>query len=98
MTASGIPTGGIVQYTPRGHPANKSPRSGGDLKVSARGQSGARHTTKGGGSMSSAVEPVVQLRFEPPRPGSWEIDAVHFPRPVTRYWAELHPAPFERGF
>ena len=23
---------------------------------------------------------------------------MHFPRPVTRYWAEMHPAPFMRGF
>jgi pyruvate,water dikinase len=23
---------------------------------------------------------------------------VHFPRPVTRYWAEMHPEPFRRGF
>jgi len=22
---------------------------------------------------------------------------VHFPRPVTRYWAEMHPEPFQRG-
>jgi hypothetical protein len=26
------------------------------------------------------------------------LDAVHFPRPVTRYWAEMHPEPFVRGF
>ncbi|MCU1448484.1 MAG: hypothetical protein JWP02_654, partial [Acidimicrobiales bacterium] len=38
------------------------------------------------------------LRFEPPGPGSWALDAVHHPRPVTRYWAEMHPEPFERGF
>jgi pyruvate,water dikinase len=38
------------------------------------------------------------LRFEPPGPGSWEIDPVHHPRPVTRYWEEMHPEPFERGF
>jgi rifampicin phosphotransferase len=36
--------------------------------------------------------------FDPPGPGSWELDAVHFPRPVTRYWAEVHPEPFTRGF
>lgn len=41
---------------------------------------------------------VSQLRFEAPGPGSWTIDAVHFPRPVTRYFAEFHPAPFKRGF
>jgi phosphohistidine swiveling domain-containing protein len=38
------------------------------------------------------------IRLDPPGPGSWAIDAVHFPRPVTRYWAEMHPAPFRRGF
>jgi phosphohistidine swiveling domain-containing protein len=38
-----------------------------------------------------------ELRFEPPGPGSWSRDAVHFPRPVTRYWAEMHPEPFRRG-
>lgn len=37
------------------------------------------------------------LRFEPPGPGFWELDPVHFPRPATRYWAELHPAAFKRG-
>ncbi|HLY36099.1 MAG TPA: PEP-utilizing enzyme, partial [Candidatus Limnocylindria bacterium] len=25
-------------------------------------------------------------------------DAVHFPRPATRYWMEMHPEPFVRGF
>jgi phosphohistidine swiveling domain-containing protein len=37
------------------------------------------------------------LQFEPPGPGSWKLDPVHFPRPVTRYWAEMHPEPFRRG-
>jgi phosphohistidine swiveling domain-containing protein len=46
----------------------------------------------------TAVEPVQDLRFEPPGPGSWELDPVHFPRPVTRYWTEIHPEPFRRGF
>jgi pyruvate,water dikinase len=40
---------------------------------------------------------TTELRFDPPGPGSWELDAVHFPRPVTRYWAEMHPEPFRRG-
>ena len=35
--------------------------------------------------------------FEPPGPGSWEQDPVHFPRPMTRYFQETHPAPFKRG-
>jgi rifampicin phosphotransferase len=37
------------------------------------------------------------LPFEPPGPGSWHQDPVHFPRPVTRYWVEMHPEPFRRG-
>jgi pyruvate,water dikinase len=41
---------------------------------------------------------ATELRFDPPGPGSWDLDAVHFPRPVTRYFAELHPEPFQRGF
>ena len=41
---------------------------------------------------------ATELSFEPPGPGSWELDAVHFPRPVTRYWTETHPEPFRRGF
>jgi pyruvate,water dikinase len=36
--------------------------------------------------------------FTAPGPGSWELDAVHFPRPATRYWTEMHPEPFARGF
>lgn len=35
--------------------------------------------------------------YEAPGPGTWTRDAVHFPRPVTRYWAETHPEPFGRG-
>jgi rifampicin phosphotransferase len=46
----------------------------------------------------SSVETASELRFDPPGPGSWGIDAVHFPRPATRYWAEMHPEPFTRGF
>jgi len=45
----------------------------------------------------SSAEPRVDLQFEPPGPGTWEMDAVHFPRPATRYWAEIHPEPFGRG-
>jgi len=40
---------------------------------------------------------TTALHFEPPGPGSWGLDPVHFPRPVTRYWAEMHPEPFRRG-
>ena len=46
--------------------------------------------------MSGTVK-ASELRFEPPGPGSWEIDAVHLPRPSTRYYAEVHPEAFKRG-
>jgi pyruvate,water dikinase len=46
----------------------------------------------------SAAPTETTLSFEPPGPGSWQLDAVHFPRPATRYWAEMHPEPFKRGF
>jgi pyruvate,water dikinase len=32
-----------------------------------------------------------EARFEPPGPGTWELDPVHFPRPVTRYFADASP-------
>jgi phosphohistidine swiveling domain-containing protein len=35
--------------------------------------------------------------FEPPGPGSWVQDPVHMPRPMTRYWQEMHPSPFKQG-
>jgi rifampicin phosphotransferase len=43
------------------------------------------------------TQTVGELTFEPPGPGSWELEAVHFPRPVTRYWAEVHPEAMQRG-
>src|SRR6516162_9624824 len=46
--------------------------------------------------MSSTSMPTG-LRFEPPGPGSWEQDPVHFPRPMTRYWQEMHPPAFKKG-
>ena len=45
----------------------------------------------------AASHAATQLRFEPPGPGSWEQDPVHFPRPMTRYFQETHPAAFKRG-
>jgi pyruvate,water dikinase len=45
----------------------------------------------------TAIGKPTELRFEPPEPGFWELDPVHFPRPVTRYWIETHPAAFKRG-
>lgn len=46
----------------------------------------------------SAVDEGPELRFEPSTPGSWDLDAVHFPRPATRYWSEMHPEALKRGF
>jgi phosphohistidine swiveling domain-containing protein len=43
------------------------------------------------------MEKATALHFEPPGPGSWELDPVHFPRPTTRYWTEVHPEAFMRG-
>ena len=46
--------------------------------------------------MTSAQQASVS-RSRRRAPASWKLDAVHFPRPLTRYWAEMHPAPFKRG-
>ncbi|HUJ67085.1 MAG TPA: PEP-utilizing enzyme, partial [Acidimicrobiales bacterium] len=45
----------------------------------------------------TSAQSNIDLPFEPPGPGTWELDTVHFPRPATRYWAEMHPEPFQRG-
>ncbi|HEX4824198.1 MAG TPA: PEP-utilizing enzyme [Candidatus Polarisedimenticolaceae bacterium] len=37
------------------------------------------------------------LSLDAPGPGFWELDPVHFPRPATRYWMEIHPEAFLRG-
>jgi phosphohistidine swiveling domain-containing protein len=37
------------------------------------------------------------LSFEPPGPGSWEQDPVHFPRPMTQYFQETQPPAFKKG-
>ena len=49
-----------------------------------------------GSSMDTLTK--QQLTFEPPGPGPWDLDALHFPRPVTAYWAEMHPEPFSLGY
>lgn len=41
--------------------------------------------------------PATALHIEPPGPGFWELDPVHFPLPVSRYWTEVHPGGFQRG-
>jgi hypothetical protein len=45
----------------------------------------------------TTAEAGSELRFDPPGPGTWEQDPVHFPRALTRYWTETHPAAFARG-
>ncbi|HET6167349.1 MAG TPA: PEP-utilizing enzyme [Marmoricola sp.] len=45
-----------------------------------------------------STSPKQQLSFEPPGPGSWDLDSLHFPRPVTAYWSEMHPEPFSLGY
>jgi len=45
----------------------------------------------------ASPQTAAQLTFEPPGPGSWTLDPVHFPRPVTRYFMEAQPEPFARG-
>jgi pyruvate,water dikinase len=36
--------------------------------------------------------------FDPPGPGSWLLDAVHVPRPWSRFQAEIHPPNLAIGF
>jgi rifampicin phosphotransferase len=54
--------------------------------------------------MSSATSTEIRiedLEFEPPSPGSWELDLTHYPRPVPRFITDP-PATYEesmaRGF
>src|SRR5438552_4771536 len=47
--------------------------------------------------LMAASNSSSQLRFEPPGPGSWKQDPVHFPRPMTLYWQEMHPPAFKKG-
>src|SRR5882757_8066566 len=49
------------------------------------------------GIAMTASDTSTKLSFEPPGPGSWEQDPVHFPRPMTRYFQETHPPSFKRG-
>ena len=52
--------------------------------------------SRGGRGMEGDPMTVVP-QFAPPGQGFWERDAVHFPRPLTRYWTDTHPEPFARG-
>jgi phosphohistidine swiveling domain-containing protein len=39
----------------------------------------------------------TKLDIDPPGPGPWKQDPVHFPRPLTRYFQETHPPAFRKG-
>lgn len=39
----------------------------------------------------------TKIAIDPPGPGSWKQDPVHFPRPLTRYFQETHPPAFRKG-
>ena len=41
---------------------------------------------------------LAHLRFDPPGPGSWQIDRTHAPRPWARFQTEIHPEQLARGF
>jgi pyruvate,water dikinase len=45
----------------------------------------------------NASKAPTELRFDPPGPGPWSQDPVHFPRPVTLYFQETHAAAFKQG-
>ena len=45
----------------------------------------------------SSVDATSLPNFDPPGPGPWEQDSVHFPRAATAYWVETHPAAFAKG-
>src|SRR5690349_1000688 len=45
----------------------------------------------------TASDASSELHLEPPGPGPWKQDPVHFPRPLTRYFQEMHPPAFKRG-
>lgn len=46
----------------------------------------------------TASDPSYPLPpFEPPGPGPWTLDAIHYPRPLTRYFQQTQAAAFKRG-
>ena len=44
-----------------------------------------------------ASDTSTKLRLDPPGPGHWAQDPVHFPRPLTLYYQQTHPASFKLG-
>ena len=41
---------------------------------------------------------TMEQKFEPPGPGAWLLDYIHWTRPVTRFFAEVFPEQFVQGF
>jgi phosphohistidine swiveling domain-containing protein len=43
---------------------------------------------------------IEDLEFQPPGPGSWELDLTHYPRPVARFMVDpdVYEEPMARGF
>ena len=54
--------------------------------------------TKVIGDELAARRPTDLPVFEPPGPGTWELEATHFPRPISRFGAAPITAGFHRGF
>src|SRR5262245_4698168 len=59
-------------------------------------QATAGHKGQGGDPMTTS-HLSAKLELQPPGPGPWKQDPVHFPRALTRYFQETHPAPFRQG-
>ena len=71
-------------------------RANADRTIIAATRGDARVLPEMTTAMTSSPSPA-ELRFDAPGPGPWSRDPVHFPRQVTRYFAETHPPPFRRG-
>lgn len=63
----------------------------------AQGLQVGRRRAAGKGVPMAGTDTHPGLDFDPPGPGFWELDPVHFPRPVTLYWSEFHGEAFRRG-
>ena len=47
--------------------------------------------------MTASDTTSTKLHLDPPGPGPWTQDSVHFPRPMTRYFQETQPPSFKMG-
>jgi phosphohistidine swiveling domain-containing protein len=51
-----------------------------------------------GQTVMNNQQPSRSTEFRAPGPGPWSLDAAHFPRPVSWFQAEIHPAGISEGF